>query len=482
MKSLLWAMPMGAAVWAAACGGDAFTSGSAVGNDGGSVDSRTGDGSSIDAWSEDASNEGGTPEAGSVITVTGHVMDAHLQPMAGVTVAITFADASQTAQTKTAPTAADGSFAIPGVAAPYDAYVVVKSDSNHPHGYVFEELFRADPWLQLFADSVPPPTGDNIAGTVNLVNSATAGIVFVDVGTGSVPYKSELTSLNVTLPNYSLVATWFGGNAKASIYALEWEKDNSTNLPTQFRGYLPQNLLSLSHGGATLNPIVVTGNNVNDASLTVNNANLPSGWAVVNTSLSLRPTSTSTISAPFVSNPGSHAQFNYVVPDVGGTIGICTTANLVTDSAPNPPSIVTCVTGVGAHQGSAKVTLDGPIALGSFSPTAVTTSKPFTWSALPNAVHLAVFGSDATGTPTYYVLTRSATTHIPDFSAIDAALTLPSQKGYGWSVLGFTPAPTMAAAVDSDGYMGLMTPLIEGRGPLTDGGFAYSGGASFVTK
>ncbi len=486
-----------ASLAAAACGGDPFTTGPGDGTDAGvaegGADAQVTDSSrerdsraessvdaSVDASmdssmdsSADAGDGGQITDAGTVGSITGTVIDDLLVPIAGVQVHI---------GAQTATTATDGSFTISGVAAPYDAIIVTPGANGHGHGYVFQQLTRVDPTLQLPLE----PLRDGKTTTVQGGIAASAGVAFVDVGPR--PTHADWTALSVGSP-FSLSASWTGSASLAATgYLLEWSIAATTaTLPTTYLWFASQPL-QIADGQTETWPAVVPGAtpNVSTASL-VTSITYPAVRVISDVWCFYRPAASAVV-APELFNDktaktGNPASTQYRVPDVpasGNTLVVCARAG---GGATGPRgSTMTCQAGLSPTAGSVNLALPSVPLLTSAPATGVTTSTAFTWTAPAAAVHMAAFSSTAAGAPTFAVITTASTAHIPDLSAY--GLALPQQTSYS-VVVTEAVLPSLVGVDDAVGPGGFATmgaTILQGRGPIAGGSVLITETATFSTQ
>jgi hypothetical protein len=486
------------ATLAAACGGNAFTTGGEGPSDGSTNDTASppgpdgalGDGRAADgnggggdgAPGTDGgpSTDGATPPPdGGSITVSGTVVDALLVPLTGVTVRIGTASAS---------TDASGAFTLAGVAYPYSAIVITGggaaggSTSPNKHGYAFTGLQRPDPTLQLLFDQAPGTQSATMQGNTYSGNTPkTGGIVFADIAAPARDVGPNIAQVSPssTGNNFSGPVTWLGAStASATLYDLQWFLMPDGGPPNTFLAYTSETT-SFASGQTQTWDTPATPVLMQNGTLTVN-AVVTSGYGLAATTAYLRPMGAS-IAAPFATMTAPPSGVSIPTPNIqGATFVACAIQGLLAeaDAGSNTPYGVACATGLGGTQSTqlappAATTLVNP-------PTMANVATTFTFNAIPNGINLVAFEPTVATDPALYVLTGFNAVRIPDLSVFGAGLR--SMAQYRATAYGFAPFAHIGDAVGPSGYGAMAVALRRNQGPAGDGQFAFGGSATFTAQ
>ena len=464
-----------------ACGGDAFTAGSA---DGGTTIDGAGDGAGGgDSMTADAPGEGSSDAPadvpfqldgfgvdGAVTTVTGAVVDQFLIPMPGIDVH---------AQGQKATTASDGSFTLTNITFPYVVTAVVPAPGNHKHGYVFDTLYRRSPTLQLAGEQAAPSESSNVSGTTGNDGPTAAGIVFADFPVATPATASPTISIATGATGYAGALSWTGASSVSpTFYVLQWLETNG--LPNGYIAYSSQVVPLTGGNSATWDPIASLG--PVQSQMTVG-LNVSSGYVPVVVSAYFQPQGAHT-AAPFASDSKITSNMtSFVTPDIAGaTFTACgVQAQPSADGGSTGAFGIACMAGLAKD---ATPTLELPQGTTFVSPpTMAGIGTTFTFDPLPSGVYLLAFapvtGTTATG-DTLYVLTSSVQQKIPDLSAL--GFSVPHGATYVAEVVGFAPYVDIDAATSPAGFDDYAVDFRLSKGPLTSGMLAHSQAAVFTVQ
>ena len=237
-------------------GGDAISAsgngGKSNGNGGNSALAGTGgtsaggEAGAIETGGTGGSTTGGTAGTGGATggTVTGHVIDFREHAVSGVPVEI---GGKQTV------TDAQGAFSIAGVAATYDASLVVEvgGDPTEQHAYVFQGLTRRDPTLQVFIAQTQQTDSVDVAVT----GATLTGTRELSVSLSSANGENEFS--DITPGTDAGDAYWRGGTTdQETAYGLIWQADKN-GLPASYVAYDTE-------------PVALDSSDSKDASVTLN--------------------------------------------------------------------------------------------------------------------------------------------------------------------------------------------------------------------
>jgi hypothetical protein len=456
-----------------ACGGDAFTAGSADG--GKTIDGAVDGSSGGDSMTADAPAEGSTdapadvpiqPDAigsdGAVTSVTGTVVDQFLFPMPGIDVHC------QGQHTTTAP---DGTFTLAGITFPYIITAVAAVPGNHKHGYVFDTLYRKSPTLQLVNEQASPSETAGLSGSTGNFGPSATGIVFADFPALTPAAASPTITLALGASGYAGNLSWTGAaSVSPTVYVLQWLDSNG--LPGGYISYTSTALTLTGGGTASWNPAMNIG--PTQAQLTAT-LDVASGYVPVETSLFFQPPGARVAAqVAMISKITSNIE-SFETPDIPGAA--FTVCGLQAQPAPDGGATgafgAACVAGLAKD---ATPTLAMPAGTTFVSPpTTAGIGTTFTFDPLPSGVYLIAF-APATGTSaggdTIYVVTTSVQQKVPDLSLL--GFNLPHGATYVAEVYGFAPFAGIDAATSPLGFDDYAVDFRLGKGPLTSGMLAHS--------
>ncbi len=469
-----------------ACGGNAFEAGPGDGGlveDSASVvDSTAGDGP-IEGQA-DASHDGpigvdgsegdavAPPPADGGLVVTGTVLDQYLMPMAGLEVH------AQSQKTTSAP---DGTFTLGGLTSPYTLTVVTPAVAGHRHGYVFENISRKNPTLQLTADTASQAQSTTASGHLAANAPAASGIVFADLPATAPAAIGNSIPITSGASTYSGPLAWYGPpSVTATMYTLQWFSTNG--LPTGYIAYASQSE-TLTAGTALDWDTPSSSTIMSQATLAVS-LGVSSGYVPTAIGLYARPQGAQ-IAAPIASVSASvPSSQTFDTPRISGmTFVACgVQAPAGTDAGPGAAFGAACNTGLAAD---ATTTLALPNAPTLISPPAsATIGTAFSFQPVSSGVYIVAF-APAGNSPgdALYVITNDSQVKVPDLSAF--GFQVPSGATYAVEIYAFTPflgTLTIDSALTATGFSSMATDLRLDRGPLASGQVASSGVATFVVQ
>jgi Carboxypeptidase regulatory-like domain len=383
---------------------------------------------------------------GSQQTLTGKVVDLNGQPSAGQQVIISSGSFKQTVVSD-----ANGAFSVPKVPSPYTATIV---NVDNLYAVAYEGLTRADPTLS-----------DLYYGTVNrrasLSGQLTGGMYPEPEGSDTVlVFASPETQQSVMYANSGSFGSdiqWSGPpSTTGTLYALQAQRsDPPPAPPVGYSGFGALSGLQLADqgtlGGQTLGLAAVTTGTLSGT------ITAPAGYDVNFKSVGLFVETN--VALPVLADFAADMGFSYNVPSVPNTsLGIQASA---AETFGNYTGLQK--TGLAAGASGLALVLPPPpaLALPVSGATGVSVSTPFSWSAYEGGIHLAFFYGQDDGTPSYAVVTASATATIPDLAS--AGLPLPTSEAYGWYVIGLAPLAGVDALAGPASITGLfMADYTEG--------------------
>ncbi len=436
------------------------------------------------------SNNSGNPNGGNTdgigtLNVNGKVVNQAGQVSANVPLVIK----SGAAFSVTTSTFADGNFVVANVPTPYDVTVI----SLNPTGAtVSVGLTSATPTVLDMLSSSPFTGG----GSASLSGTVTGGIGFPAPGdyktsvlfaSAELQTNDYLVADNTTggystddayfdFDGESLPVTWLGpATTTGTVHALQSEAAFGDE-PITYSGYGFKENVSLANGS------VVTGQDI--ALTAVATAAFsgtytpPAGYTVDQREMALKFGSGGLMLLEF--DPSSTEAFSYNTPKIlGATLVLASTAVKLGEAYSSVINLGLAVDATGvAITSPAAAELNLPLE----GATGVTTGTPFSWTAVPGAVHLVVMGlSGAPGSSvTYVFLTSDTTVTLPDLTS--AGLSLPASNRYGWMVYGVGPYADVEAA--SAGLSGAhqWVPFTSVGGYVVNWGLVNSDTGGFVTN
>lgn len=405
----------------------------------------------------DSSTGPGSGGTGSVVTVTGRVIGINNQPVSAVPVLV--------AGIPSVNTDANGAFSIVGVTTPYTITVI---DGTNKQAIIYRGLTRTDPTLMFFGSTPGAAHTGTIAGKIfpstNYPEPAGRRTRVALVTPEVVTTATAVAATGV----YTMNVNWNGPTPTVgTIYALQWDYDALTTLPTAYRGYGLLSGVSLSSSGNLTN-VNDTLSVVTPASLS-GNVTVASGYTLGSKSLSLRLGGTGSLALLTDATPTT--SITYVTPNISGaTLLLAATATKAgagtafafkPNLAPNASAI------------TVNVPQAPELSLPVDAATGVKTSTPFSWTPFAGGVHMLYINGPA-GQPDYLILTTATGDSIPNLAS--AGLGLPAATGYTWQVYGFAPFASVDAAAGTTGFVGGIT-----GAATADGSYAITVARTFTT-
>ena len=397
--------------------------------------------------------------AGSVVTVAGKVIGQNGQGVGNVPVFVTGKPSTNTD--------ANGNFSIASVSTPYDITVV---DGTNKRALVYKGLTRQDPTLTFLGSS--PGTARH--GAVN--GKISGGAFTPNQGASDVTkvvFASTETSAGLNTAANGIFGpinlTWYGPTVTTgNLYALQFTTDG-TGFPiaSGYRGYGTKSGIAVNDGSTLTNQfdtLQSVGTSQFTASVTV-----PSGYSLVQKSLSVRVSQTTLIA--ILSDATLNAAVSYYTPSIAGASLV-----LSVQASKSGAQAIYFKNGLatGATGAAIGIVAAPDLSLPVSGASGVDTTVTFSWTAMTGGIHLIQYTS--TGNPTYQVLTVGTSATIPNLKG--QGLGLPSGATYQWSVVGIGPFASSDDAAGSSGFLGALTnPAL-----LTSDAFlGVSGARTFTT-
>lgn len=394
------------------------------------------------------------------LTVNGFVYDASGAPLAGVRL--------QIADRPLTTTAADGSFSVDQVQAPYRLIVEFDTDRFA----VYDGLTSAAP--QIFDNDLSVSLPDaTITGDVTGTAAGNRAVVTF-ASPGGLGFDSNTSAAGST--PYSLTANLFEPIATGRLYALEWTLDGDNNADT-FTGYAASGELTVAGGGTFPNQdlALAPAPSTHDLAVSLNYPN--SDYDLRALTGGLRPWPAGGLGIPML-----HTVLT-PVPDPAtvrtpNLPSARTTVNLLVEEPGGGDVIGAAWTSVAAGDTAASLTVPGRLALltPADAATNVGPGTPFSWSN--PAGGLVVFTIN-TGPIQLVGFTADTSFELPDLSSFGAAYG--AGAGYGWGLFAFgfdgLAEATADALVQGDAgrllLLRIIYPLLAGFG-LDEGGYAVA--------
>ncbi len=365
------------------------------------------------------------------ITVSGKVLGGDKSPVANSPVIITGRPATVTD--------ANGTFAVTGVAVPYDVTVATGATKA---GITYRSLSRSDPTITNFAIGASPAHFATITGTASggagfpqlSTRSSRVTVTSTEVSTSSAP--------NATTGSYSMSVRWSGSPAiTASIHALQWEK-NAEGMPVSYTGYAVKPGVPISSGGTFANQDI-TMTAVSSQTI-FGSVSVPAGLVLSSKSMLISFAGNGLMT--LWTETAATTAFSYPVPSITGA-----TITLAAQALGSAGFGYVAKSGI--PPGASSINLPIPLppvqSLPVDAATGVSSATVFSWTSLASTVYLLTLTGPA-GQPTYYVVTGTTTATIPDLSAL--GLGLPAGVAYSWNVLALGPHANIDAAAGPNGY------------------------------
>jgi len=382
--------------------------------------------------SSDSDSPSGT---GTVITVTGKVIDESSQPIPNTPVVITGHPATSTD--------ANGSFTVTGVTTPYDVTAILSANKI---AIVYKGVTRSDPVLYFTGATLLTPNTISISGTVSggagyplPVNHSNRLFVVS-------PEVFRSTSPNAATGAYSTSTGWVGATTiNATLHALQWE--TSGGLPLTYKGYGTKTNVALTAGGTFANQDVAL--SAATQSTVAGTVTLAAGLTLTSKSISL---AFNNLGSTNLGSDGTSATaFNFAVPNITG-------ATIVVNAQASGGALGSSMTTLRTTPGASglTITLNAPPqpSLPVNAATGITTASQFSWTPLAGGIYILVLTGAGTE-PDYFVVTTGTTAQIPDLTA--QGLGLGASKSYAWQVYSFGPFGDMNAATGPNGLVSALT-------------------------
>lgn len=339
------------------------------------------------------------------IDVHGRVVDLFREPVPNA--AVTIAGATVTA-------GADGSFALSGVAWPYNAVVTVPG-KNEVHAFL--GISRANPVLPVLDQVVTVPASATVAGT--LTGSAANGSQEIaEIAFASPEAHGAAVLWGGQGPDYGpFDVAWSGpATTQGSLIGLKWSV-GPDGLPDRYLGFASADLALADQESATgadlqLGPV--------GTSYLSGNVNVPSGFSVTSKTLWLTAGPYTGMALGIVG--GSDPLFTFATPTAGLPLGV--QAKAVLGSA----SSTLYRANLQANQ-VVDLTVPAPPPLNGPVSGTVDHTTVFQWTPLADTISVLAFTSQSGG-PAVYVYTAAASAGLPQ----PPALTLPANTRYQWTV------------------------------------------------
>lgn len=349
-------------------------------------------------------------------------------PVAGVSVAIPGSGG--------ATSGADGTFALTGVAMPYDVLLRVPSS-----GRVVAYLGVRSAAPRLALASVPGPKARaDVSGTLTggepqpqPENHETQVCLEVDSLLGQ-PGSSPANP-----GTYSAACSWWGAETvDATLLGLQVVRDAATGLPTDYVAYGTAGPLTLADGATVTGQVLALGE-VAEATLS-GSIEVPEGYAIGGRSLGLG-------CLRLVEDHGTDSSFAYTTPDVAG-------AGLVLEAQASSAAGIAYGRLGGLGSGTTGVLLSLPAAPELLEPadlaTGVTSDTPFSWTAAPGGTSiLSVRSYFVPEAWSLLVVTAGTSVTLPDTSLV--GLPLPPAMDVAWRAS--TVAPLTMAEIVANGSL-----------------------------
>jgi hypothetical protein len=444
-------------------GGDAMAPDGSTGGDGTVTEGSIGDASGSDG----STTEGGDA-AGA--TVQGTVVDAYLLPMSGIDVHC---------QGQKATTAANGTFTLTGIAAPYNATVVAPQTVGPKHGYLFVGVSRLDPTLQLALEQSKPTETATLTGTMSTNAPNAAGIVFADFPAATPANASPTIPIAIGATTFSGDLSWTGHtSATPTVYILQWL--TTGNLPSAYIAFESTSETLTSGTSTTWSPPLTP--TVGSGSMTV--TLMPSaGYVPIDIGVYVRPPGAG-VAAPIQHGvKAGEVSSTVITPDItNATFAACGLQVLDTfDGGPTQPYAYTCTTGLGK---SDSPTLQPPPATTFVSaPSTAGLGTVFDYTGIPGGVYLVAFGPTASAASTsdaLFVITNGTQAAIPDLSALSFAFH--PGDAFTAEVFGLAPFSGIDSALGPTGFEERLNAFRVDVGPTSTGSVSYGGASPFTAK
>lgn len=407
------------------------------------------------------------------LDVTGTVIGLGDVPLAGYTVFIPGHSA--------VVSAADGSFSIDNVAAPYDLTV---ADAVAGFSHTFVGLTSADPAVRPLGVLLTGSGGHSASVSGNLVHATLVPIPAghkgfvcvegVDVSVTGCDTVSAATS------NYTVNMNWSGAattSIRLRAYIVTVDADEE---PLAIVANGAVTAFEISAGDADVTDVTVTSSS--SQAVIGSTVTVPPGY-----SLSLRQliaTHSDVASISLGNLAGSALTRDVIAPFFVGadyTVAVAATANA---SGSNSTTLA-WATGLAPGDSASLELARPPVQLSPpEAATGVTTGTEFAVSN-PDGGVTTFYGTASGGGSVFFITTDAHTVTIPDLASI--GLPLPAATDYIWTVLTSHDVPTVNDAVTGAGYIGeylhvVATSTGGAPGPTVNGRISTAETRSFTTQ
>lgn len=345
-----------------------------------------------------------TPETPTSITVSGKVLDESSRPVANVRV---FVPGNNRQPVRTD---ASGAFSVPDVTPPYDIVTVAPGKEDL---ILLKGLTLRAPTLFVSSDDSAPRKA-TLAGTVSggqtpYSTTNEPSLTFI-----SPEVSEELYPLNRTTGAFSTSVSWGGPAATTgSIHALQSVGSSASGAPTSFIAYGRLDNVTLAEGGTFSGKDVVMRGVTN--STLAGTLTLPGGYTTTSVRLKAQLPS-APLDLFFVSRPNN--SFSYPVPVLEqATYSLEVSATKEADGVRFITERVQA--GLAAGSTTPLVLAESPELLQPANGArGVARSTPLSWTATAGGVSLVQLSLDTPTSPRWVIITREATTELPDLSAL----------------------------------------------------------------
>jgi hypothetical protein len=401
--------------------------------------------------------DGGIPDGGGsvgTVNVNGKVVSFFGEVSPNVTVVIK----SGAVFSVSTRTDGSGNFTVANVPTPYDATVIdTEVNESVPSTVtVSVGLTSARPTVFDWFSTGTPSSG---GGSASLSGAVTGGIgfpspmgyrtsvLFSSAELQTAPWlAADNTTGDYTTDSYFDDGTlfrigWSGPTTTTgTLHALQWQQTDTADpfnvhVPNSYSGYGFEENVTLANMSNVSQDIALTP--VTPATF-AGTYTAPTGYAVDHKAVALSFSSGGQML--IVDDQDATEPFSYPTPNIPGA-----TLILLSTASKGAAYSVSFANGL-AVDGTG-ITVTSPAAAELSTPldmaTGVTTSTPFSWTALPGVVHLVIVSSGGQG-PTYIFLTSGTSVTMPDLTSVGVGL--PASAAYDWAVYGVGPYADVEAA------------------------------------
>lgn len=393
------------------------------------------------------------PELGVPLTVSGRVVDFFRRPLPNIPV--TIGDV-------TVATDALGQFSIPEVTAPYSASLTVSYERNNSpahYGYVFEDLTRLDPTLQVYAGA--PERGTTLTVAIQSADftEPTREALFAFTSPdGSITASLGSAETLLVSPSWSGPATITG-----AAHALLVRRGGtlSSDPPVAYEAHQASTLAVSDAIPAT------TGFNLGAQTIPVATiSGSASGGSAADRSNSISLRFADGVVLPLIDESAPTAGFSYVVPVLPGASLSVAAADGFT-----APFAVTHRENIAPGQTGLALSVPNPVTLGSPAGGAVVDgATPFVWSAVAQTASTFVWHLEFVDTfQGMFIVTNRTTVTLPEFAD---GLAVPPDTAVFWSVETHGDQPSVDAVTGPAGFLDPFALRADfPRGPSTADGY-----------